>query len=103
MEKWEIWDAIVAYEEDGNQTEIIPVLVYEVKDDNNIIAFKMTSHEKRNDRECEVRKWKEAGLDKETVIRTDKVLRLKKANFQNKRGKLQFVDIFRFDSCRTNY
>ncbi len=103
MEKWEIWDAIVAYEEDDNVSKIRSVLVYEVKDDNNIIAFKMTSHEKRNARECEARKWKEAGLDKETVIRTDKVLRLKKTNFKNKRGKLQFVDIFRFDSCRTKY
>ena len=103
MEKWEIWNAYVAYEEDGNITKERPVLIYNVVSDDNIIVYKMTSHDARSDRECEVRKWAEAGLDKKTVIRTDKILRLTKRHFTSKRGKLQSIDIFRFERCRTKY
>jgi len=103
MNKWEIWNAYVSYEEDDNIRKERPVLIYNYISDDNIIAVKLTSHDARNERECEIRRWKEAGLDKETVIRTDKILRLRKSNFISKRGKLQTVDIFRFQKAFTKY
>ena len=103
IERWEIWNAYVEYEEDSNIRKERPVLIYNPISDDNIIAFKLTTHEIRNDRECEIRKWQEAGLKKETVIRIDKVLRLTKNNLISKIGKLQIVDIFRFEKSRTKY
>lgn len=86
MEKYEIWQAKVRFEE-TNKIKERPVLIW-----NNqvfLIAYKMTGTNRGdNQDEYRVRYWKEAGLTKPTSIRLRKVLRLTKDDMLYKIGEL---------------
>ena len=76
MERYEIWQAKVKFEE-SDEVKERPVLIW-----NNhvfLIAYKMTGTNRGDDQdEYRVQYWKEAGLSKPTSIRIRKVLKLTK-------------------------
>jgi len=72
---WDIWLARIDYEEiEGSK--IRPILIIDKKA-YMILSLKMTSHGPRNNAgEYQIKHWKEAGLNKPTVIRVSKRLTL---------------------------
>lgn len=94
MQKWEVWLAKVAFEDNPAEAKIRPVLVIDKKE-AYIISFKMTSHEPRQAfcGEYSIQFFKEAGLIKPTVIRLSKKLSLLKDDFIKKLGRLHPYDI----------
>lgn len=79
MERYEIWQAKVKFEE-TDEVKARPVL---------IIAYKMTGTDRGDDQEeYRIRYWKEAGLSKPTSIRLRKVLKLRKDDLLYRIGEL---------------
>ena len=95
MERWEIWEADVPFEE-GKGSKKRPVLVLS-ENEIYVLSLKMTSHEPRYNRmegEYEIMRWQEAGLDKPTVIQCSKILKLDRSRFTGKKyGRLMSTDI----------
>ena len=95
MHRWEIWEANVPFEE-GKGSKFRPVLILSQKE-MLVLSLKMTSHEpryKKIEGEYEVYRWKEAGLEKQTVIQCSKKLKLDISSFTGKKfGRLAAVDI----------
>ncbi|EDP10937.1 type II toxin-antitoxin system PemK/MazF family toxin [Amedibacillus dolichus] len=91
---WEIWDAKVAFEDDPHTLKRRPVLVISPKD-IFILSLKITSHEPRKmyPGEYQIKKWREAGLNKPSTVRCSKRLNLIESDFIKKRGKLQVIDM----------
>ena len=92
--RWEVWYAKVAYEDDITKVKERPVLVME----NRIcyvLSLKITSHAPRANfsGEYSLVKWKEAGLHKQSTVRTSKRIRLIETDFIHKIGRLHPVDI----------
>lgn len=86
MERYEIWQAKVKFEETDGVKER-PVLIW--GDQAFLIAYKMTGTDRGdNQEEYRVRYWKEAGLSKPTSIRLRKVLRLTQDDLLYKIGEL---------------
>ena len=74
MERYEIWQARVKFEE-SDEIKERPVLIWNKQ--VFLIAYKMTGTDRGNGQdEYRIRYWKEAGLSKPTSIRLRKVLRL---------------------------
>lgn len=95
MERWEIWEADVPFEEKSGSKKR-PVLI--ISDTEVLVlSLKMTSHEPRYkslEGEYEVMRWQEAGLKKPTVIQCSKELKLEKKCFTGKQyGRLTATDI----------
>lgn len=92
--KWEVWYAKVAYEDNPEEIKERPVLVME-NGACYIFSFKITSHEPRLNFFGEYRlvKWREAGLHKPSTVRTSKRLRLIESDFVHKIGRLHPIDI----------
>ena len=86
MERYEIWQAKVKFEE-YDEVKELPVLIW-----NNqvfLVAYKMTGTNRGDDRdEYRIKYWQEAGLSKPTSIRLRKVLRLTKDDLLYKIGEL---------------
>lgn len=86
MERYEIWQAKVKFEE-SDEVKERPVLIW-----NNhvfLIAYKMTGTNRGDAQdEYRVQYWKEAGLSKPTSIRIRKVLKLTKDDLLYKIGEL---------------
>lgn len=86
MERYEIWQAKVKFEE-SDEVKERPVLIW-----NNqvfLVAYKMTGTNRGDDRdEYRIKYWQEAGLSKPTSIRLRKVLRLTKDDLLYKIGEL---------------
>lgn len=86
MERYDIWQAKVKFEESDEAKER-PVLIW-----NNqvfLVAYKMTGTDRGDDQdEYRIRYWKEAGLTKPTSVRLRKVLRLEKGDLLYKIGEL---------------
>lgn len=95
MNKWEIWEAIVPFEE-GKGSKKRPVVILS-KEEAYVLSLKMTSHEPRYDKlegEFELMRWQEAGLIKPTVVQCSKILKLDKNAFTGKKyGRLTSTDI----------
>lgn len=93
--RWEIWKANVRFEE-KNGSKPRPVLILDEKR-MIVVALKMTSHGpryKKLEGEYEVFRWKEAGLEKPTVIQCSKLLQLQHSDMIDfQYGKLTAVDI----------
>lgn len=94
MNKWELWWANVAFEDNPQQVKRRPVIVI----DNQtaiIIAVKITSHEPRPQfsGEYKLAYWCAAGLSKESTARCEKLIRLQQQDFLGKIGRLHPVDI----------
>jgi len=93
--QWEIWTAQFAYEDAPNIKKFRPILVIENKEFYPILGAKITSHKIRNNYpgEYSIKKWKEAGLTKESTIRLSKRLLLEEIDFKEKIGRLSPIDI----------
>lgn len=104
IEKWEIWNVRYAYDDNPNETKIRPVLVIDAKK-KIVVALKITSHEPRSQfgGEYQISKWKEAGLDKPSVIRCSKRATFEESDFILKRGKLQSGDIIAIQALLNFY
>jgi len=86
MERYEIWQARVRFE-DSDTVKERPVLIWNSQ--VFLIAYKMTGTNRGDDRdEYRIRYWKEAGLSKPTSVRLRKVLRLEEGDLQYKIGEL---------------
>lgn len=92
MNKWEIWLAKVAFEDQPEVVKNRPVLILN-KNEAYILSLKITKHIPRNSNEYRIVKWREAGLDVESTIRIGKRLKLKETDFIHKIGTLQAIDI----------
>lgn len=90
--KWDIWMAKVAFEDEPNKVKERPVLILEDGTAYTIV-LKITSKEKRNEKEYQILKWKEAGLSKPSTIRIGKRLQLFDSDFTRRLGKLSAYDI----------
>lgn len=92
--KWEVWFAKVAFDDNPTKMKERPVLII---DDRNccILSLKITSHMPRTNfsGEYSLVKWKEAGLHRQSTVRTSKRLKLIEKDFVHKIGRLHPVDI----------
>lgn len=95
MERYDIWQAKVKFEESDEAKER-PVLIW-----NNqvfLVAYKMTGTDRGDDQdEYRIRYWKEAGLTKPTSVRLRKVLRLEKGDLLYKIGELDKRERLNFE------
>lgn len=91
---WEIWLANVKFEDDITRVKKRPVLVIS-PEVSCIISLKITGHAPRSEFEGEyrIKKWSEAGLDKESTVRVSKRLLLIQTDFVHKIGRLHPIDI----------
>ena len=95
MNKWEIWMASFAYDDDPTKAKDRAVLVIDDNITFPILVAKVTTHKPRNNYqgEYQIIKWKEAGLNLPSTIRLSKQLLLEKINFRKKKGRLHPIDI----------
>ncbi len=95
LKRWEIWEALVPFEE-GKGAKKRPVVVLS-EEEMYVLSLKMTSHKPRYNQlegEFELMKWEEAGLKKPTVIQCSKLLKLDKTAFTGRQyGRLTSTDI----------
>ena len=95
MERYDIWQAKVKFEESDEAKER-PVLIW-----NNqvfLVAYKMTGTDRGDDQdEYRIRYWKVAGLTKPTSVRLRKVLRLEKGDLLYKIGELDKRERLNFE------
>ena len=102
--RWEIWLALVTYEEDVTQTKQRPVLVY-----NSgaffVVGYYITSKDKRGAPypDYKITNWHSSGLMRESVIRIDRELRLLPSQMRIKLGVLHQHDIFLFSRAYIDY
>lgn len=95
MERYEIWRAKVKFEESAEIKER-PVMIW--NDHIFLVAYKMTGTNRGDGQdEYQIRYWKEAGLDKPTSIRLQKVLKLTKDDLLYKIGELDKRERLSFD------
>jgi len=86
MKRYEIWWAKVKFEESDDIKER-PVMIW--NDQVFLVAYKMTGTDRGDGPdEYRVKYWAEAGLDKPTTIRLQKVLKLTKEDLLYKIGEL---------------
>ena len=93
--RWEIWNAIVKFEDKPDEAKRRPVLVVG-NQEVFILAFKITGTELKKYR---IANWAESGLYKQSYIDCDAVLKLKESDFHEKLGKLHPDDILNFQKC----
>ena len=94
--RFDIWRAKVRFE-DSAEVKERPVLIW----NSNVflIAYKMTGTNRGNgDNEYRIRYWREAGLDKPTSIRIEKMLRLRETDLVCKCGALDMRDRLIFEN-----
>lgn len=89
---WEVWWAKVRYE-DSEEVKTRPILI-NGKNCGMIIAFKITTHEPRNEwGEYPLAKWRECGLKKESTVRLRHVINIDLSKCISKIGVLHHTDI----------
>ena len=91
--KWELWWADVAFEDDPTQSKVRPVLVV-APDVAYILSLYVTTKDARKhvEGDYEIRYWSESGLPTPSTIRTAKKLRLVATDFSKKIGRLHHAD-----------
>lgn len=91
MYRWEIYTALVKYEDNPNIIEERPVLII---DKDYVYVLKITS-QKHSERKYDIKieNWKEAGLEKESYVRIDKKLYIPKEDFIKRIGMLDSIDV----------
>lgn len=94
LNEWEVWYAKVKFDDDWTQIKERPVLVIS-KELYYVLSLKITSHSPRANfpGEYSLVKWQEAGLHKQSTVRTSKKLKLVESDFVHKIGRLHPVDI----------
>lgn len=92
--EWEVWNAKVKFDDDLTQIKLRPVLVIS-NYGNCALSLKITSHAPRAEfcGEYSLIKWSEAGLHRQSTVRTSKKLCLVESDFVHKIGRLHPVDI----------
>ena len=90
---WDIFWAEVVFEDDPETIKMRPVVVNSNRG-AFIMSFYATSQSPKPGYDCYIiKQWEQAGLDKPTVIRLDKCLKLFPANFGDYIGHLTDQDI----------
>ncbi len=100
FKKWEIYLANVKFE-DIEESKIRPVLILQDKSVFLIDCLKMISQPPRKG-EYALKKWREAGLRKPTVVRIGKKLSLPPCEFIKRIGRLNLVDIIALEQMLMN-
>lgn len=93
FEKWDIYIANVRFD-DAPKSKIRPVVILGESDGFVIEGLKMTSKLPRAITDYSLKKWKEAGLHKQTVVRISKKLALNHTEIIKRIGRLDPVDIY---------
>lgn len=92
-EKWDIYWAIVAYDDEPGKKKLRPVIIgYDGA--AYIMSFYVTSQSPKPGYDCyPIKNWAKAGLQKQSVVRLDKMLRLQPDDVQDFIGHLSDIDI----------
>ena len=90
---WDIYWARVAFEDDPATIKMRPVVIF--RDGGAfIMSYYATTQSPKPGYECyPIKRWKEAGLKEQTVIRLDKRLKLSPSDLQEYIGRLSEQDI----------
>ena len=89
--RWEIWNAIVKYEDNPDESKRRPVVILG-QQELSVIALKITGTERP---EYKIINWSESGLYKQSYIDCSAKLILKANDFHNKLGVLHPDDILK--------
>lgn len=83
------------YFRDLNQYKLRPAVIISGSKaiDIDVVTAPITSKEARNEFDVPIIKWKEAGLEYESVARTSKPLSFSKVNLRRKLGELKEPDL----------
>lgn len=88
IKKWDIWIAEVLLEDEPTKSKIRPVLILGDDDVVCIDVAKITSHAKRDLFDLEIKDYIECGLNKESTIRLNSKIKLRKDKLHNRIGRL---------------
>lgn len=90
---WDIYWANVAFEDDPTTTKMRPVVI--LRDGGAfIMSYYATTQSPKPGYDCyPIRSWKESGLDEQTVIRLDKVLKLRPSDIRDYIGRISDQEI----------
>ena len=93
--RWDVWIADVRYEDKPRQSKCRPVVILDSQT-TFTLSLKGTSQDPREDYTGEyvLKYWREAGLEKETVIRCSMPIQLNESDFRFRIGRLCPVDIY---------
>ena len=89
--RWEIWNATVAYEDNPNVSKRRPVVILGYQE-VSVIALKITGTERPV---YKIANWFESGLYKQSYIICDVKIKLEDRDFQDKLGVLHPDDILK--------
>jgi hypothetical protein len=95
---WEIWLANYRFD-DSPEVKKRPVLILDVRetpDSAEVLCVKMTGQPPRDRHEYTLTQWRDAGLNKETTIRTEHMKVLLSTDFIHKLGDMRPGDIAGF-------
>ena len=95
MEKYEIYDAVVPFDDASDEKER-PVLVVVVLEDK-VTALKISTKPRTGETQFPIKEWEKAGLSSESYIYYEPVYIFQKKDLGTYRGKLQIADIFNLE------
>jgi len=96
--RWDIWLASVAFE-DSPQVKNRPVLIMKERDDNcSVLVLFMTSHPPRDEWDYLLQDRTSAGLNNETVVRTEKLREIPFSKMIHRVGRLDIMDMRALDA-----
>lgn len=104
LNRWEVWYVDFPYEENDGRTSVRPVIILNTKE-ALVLSVKVTSHEKReyDDFDVTLKYWREAGLEKPSVARVSKLMKLSKKSFLSKIGVLHPQDAMMVQTTYQKY
>lgn len=92
FEAWQLWYADVKFE-DSDEIKRRPVVILKVDNIEYVcVVLKVTSKDKPNNIGYRIKKWKEAGLSKESIVIL-RPFRIDQTRMVNYIGVLQNVDV----------
>jgi hypothetical protein len=74
--KWDIWYAYCEFEGESDAGKDRPVLVIGENQEVFVLSLMITGTRERDQNDYRIEKWKEAGLSKPSVIRTERRFKL---------------------------
>ena len=90
--QWEIWSARVWHENETSKVRPV-VIVLDEGEGNECQVFRVTSQAKSNRHAYEIKRWKEAGLEKRSMIILEPAF-IKQEDFGRYIGTLDPLDIY---------
>lgn len=104
LHRWEVWYVDFPYEENDGRTSVRPVIILNTKE-ALVLSVKVTSHAKReyDDFDVTLKYWEEAGLEKPSVARVSKLMKLSKRSFLSKIGVLHPQDAMTVQTTYQKY